>query len=369
VSTQTESRGRVATNSRWQTVWMPRGPSLVVAALVAVNVGYRWLISLPGYFWQDDYYITAWAEQNPLDSWYLFLPFSDHFQPLGFAIAWVCQRLFPGSYSAGMAWTAFVYAASIWVFYRLLVRLYGWRSQFYVVILLWGFSIFTVQSYLWYAASLYLAPYLLLVPLALWAAVACLDDPRAWRLGLVFLTATCAVLAHTFGAIVPVLTAAMIVAMRLGSPVSTSWWRSLMRQWLLIAVQAIPVATVAVFYLLRTSSGRGVALCLPRVRLDHHPWVGGWAVALQRLPFTGVPTPHAPRGFARRAVPCRTCNPRQDQATCLHALGIDDRGGQRTTGECDTRPWRGRYVAGHQVCGAGTHSTSTGNQLLHGFAL
>ncbi len=257
---QEELNGRRVAPSWLRAAWTPHGPSLVVAVLVVVNVGYRWLISLPGYFWQDDYYITAWAEQNPLDSWYLFLPFSDHFQPLGFALAWVCQRLFPGSYPAGMLWTAVVYAASIWVFYRLLVRLYGWRLQFYLLILLWGFSIFTVQSYLWYAASLYLAPYLLLVPLALWAAIAYLDDPRAWRLVAVFCTSVAAVLAHTFGAIVPVLTAALIVAMGLGSSTSTRWWRALARQWLLIVVQAIPVAMVVVFYLMRSSSGRGVTL-------------------------------------------------------------------------------------------------------------
>ncbi len=257
---QAEPRGQGLVTSWKRAAWTPHGPSVLVAVLVAINLGYRWLISLPGYFWQDDFYITAWAEQNPLDSWYLFLPFSDHFQPLGFALAWVCQRLFPGSYAAGMLWTAVIYAVSIWVFYRLLVRLYGWRPQFYLLMLLWGFSIFTVQSYLWYAASLYLAPYLLLVPLALWAAVVYLEDPRAWRLIVVLCTSAGAALAHTFGAIVPALTAALIIAMRLGSSSSTSWWRALGRQWLLIAVQAIPVVMVAVFYLMRSSSGRGVTL-------------------------------------------------------------------------------------------------------------
>ncbi len=260
MTSHAESRGRGPATSWWRTAWTPHGPSLLVGALAAINLGYRWLISLPGYFWQDDFYITAWAEQNPLDSWYLFLPFSDHFQPLGFALAWVSQRLFPGSYTAGMIWTAVIYAASIWIFYRLLVRLYGWRPQFYLVILLWGFSIFTVQSYLWYAASLYLAPYLLLVPLALWSAIAYLEDPRAWRLIVVFSTSVGAVLAHTFGAIVPVLTASLIIAMRLGSSSSTPWWRAFGRQWLLIAIQTIPVAMVVLFYLMRSSSGRGVTL-------------------------------------------------------------------------------------------------------------
>jgi hypothetical protein len=75
-------------DSRPRTRWRePKGPSLVVAGLVAVNAVYRWVIARPGYFWQDDYYITAWAKYNPLGFDYLFLPFSDHFQPLGFALA------------------------------------------------------------------------------------------------------------------------------------------------------------------------------------------------------------------------------------------------------------------------------------------
>jgi len=244
----------------WIRFWTPRGPSVVVAVLVMVNFAYRWLISLPGYFWQDDYYIMAWAEQNPLDSWYLFLPFSDHFQPLGFLLAWVSQRLFPGSYPAAMMWTALIYALSIWAFYRLLVRLYGWRTQFYLIILLWGFSIFTVQSFLWYAASLYLAPYLLLVPLALWSAVAYLDDPRPWRLVPVLLLSTAAMTAHTFGAIVPVLTAILIGVMRLGSSSAAPWWRAITGQWLLLGLQIVPVGMVLAFYVMRASSGKGVTI-------------------------------------------------------------------------------------------------------------
>lgn len=215
---------------------------------------------MPGYFWQDDYYITAWAQANPLNGWYLFLPFSDHFQPLGFGLAWISQRLFPGSYTAAMLWTALVYAASIWVFYRLLIQLYGWRTQFYLVLLLWSFSVFTVQSFLWYAASLYLAPYLLIVPLALLATVKYLDDPQWWRLVVVFCVSSLAVLAHTFGFVVPVLSAVLIAVMRLGSDSNSAWWLALRRQWLLLLVQVLPSILTVVFYLQRSASGRGVTL-------------------------------------------------------------------------------------------------------------
>lgn len=241
--------------------WLqPAFPSAMVAFLMVVNLAYRWVIAQPGYFWQDDFYITAWAQANPLNTWYLFLPFSDHFQPLGFAAAWVSQRIFPGSYPAAMFWTALVYAGSLWTFYRLLVRLFGWRTQFYLVLLVWGFSIFTVQSYLWYAASLYLAPYLLLVPWAIAAGVRYAQNPRAWRLVSAFVLSALCVAAHTFGTLVPVLTAVLIGTLGIGSPAGTSWWRAIRRQWRLLGAQLLPSVCVAIFYLQRSASGREVTV-------------------------------------------------------------------------------------------------------------
>ena len=83
---------------RW---FEPVAPSLVIAVMAFANLVYRVVISRPGYFWQDDFYITAWAKYNPFGPDYLFLPFSDHFQPLGFALAWFSQRSYPIPYEVG----------------------------------------------------------------------------------------------------------------------------------------------------------------------------------------------------------------------------------------------------------------------------
>jgi hypothetical protein len=250
-------RSRSARNTpRW---FAPTGPSCVILALAVANFIYRVLISRPGYFWQDDYYITAWAKYNPLGPDYLLLPFSDHFQPLGFALAWFSQRLFPGSYTAGMLWTALLYAASLWVMYRLLIALFGWRPQIMLVLVFWGFSIFTVQSYLWYAASLYLAPYLLLLPFALLCAAHYVAKPSWPWLLAVFGSSVLVVTAHTFGLALPALTALLIAVGAWGAS-SLPWWRRLVSQWRLLGAQAIPGLMVVAYYLNRASEGRDVTV-------------------------------------------------------------------------------------------------------------
>jgi hypothetical protein len=242
---------------RW---FEPRGPSLIVLALVAANLVYRLVAYRPGYFWQDDYYITAWAKFNPLGPDYLLLRFSDHFQPLGLAAAWVSQRLFPGSYSAAMTWTAILYAASIWVMYRLLLSIFGWRPQMLLVLLIWGFSVFTLQGYLWYAASIYLAPFLLLLPLALLMAVRYVAQPTVGRLIAAFAASALVVAAHTFGGSLVALTALLLAVGAVGSNHVGPWWRRVLVQWRLLLAQAVPSVVVLMFYVSRSADGKGVTI-------------------------------------------------------------------------------------------------------------
>ena len=238
----------------------PLGPSLVVVAMAVANLVYRLVASRPGYFWQDDYYITAWAKYNPLGPDYLFLRFSDHFQPLGLAAAWVSQRLFPASYDAAMTWTAILFAVSIWVMYRLLLAIFGWRPQMLFVLLFWGFSVFTLQGYLWYAAGLYLAPFLLLLPLALLAAVRYIAHPGPGRLLAAFSSSVLVVAAHTFGASLVVLTALLLAVGAIGVGEGATWWRRIRRQWRLLLAQVVPILAVLVYYVGRSSDGKGVTI-------------------------------------------------------------------------------------------------------------
>lgn len=266
-------------DSRWSRLVEPRGPSLLVALLVVANFVYRWVIAQPGYFWQDDYYIAAWAKFNPLSLSYVLLPFSDHFQPLGLTLAWVCQRLFPGSYAAAMCWTAMLYAISIWVFYRLLIQLFGWRNQLFLVLLLWGFSVFTLQSYLWYAASLYLAPFLVFVPLSLLAAIHYLRSPSALRLLWAFLSALLAVLSHTFAITVPLLT--LLLVFVVGVPFSSRQPGAsrARRIWPVLVAQCLPALLVALYYLDHKAGARDLTLA---------PW-DGVLFALRELVWVTVP--------------------------------------------------------------------------------
>ena len=248
------------TGRKWPSWCEPVGPSLMVVALMAANLIYRLVALRPGYFWQDDYYITAWAKFNPLGPDYLFLRFSDHFQPLGLAAAWVSQRLFPGSYSAAMTWTAVLYALSIWAMYRLLLSIFGWRPQIMLVLVFWGFSVFTLQSFLWYAASIYLAPYLLLLPVALLTAVRYVRTPSAMRLLLVFLSSVLVVAAHTFGLAVAALTALLIATGAIAGSSGVTWWRRLVAHWRLLVAQVLPGIAVLIYYVNRAADGKGVTV-------------------------------------------------------------------------------------------------------------
>lgn len=230
---------------------------LVVLGIVAANVLYRWLVSRPGYFWQDDYYLMTWAQANPLDLAYLMLPASDHFQPLGLALLWCAQHLFPGSYDAAFAWTTALYALSLWFLYRFLRTTYGWRIQLYLVLVLAGFSVFTLQSYLWYSASVWMAPLVCFSFLAFWMVARYRRSERRRDLALVLLAMTLAVLSHPFAAAVPVMVLALVLWVP-GGAVALTGVRAAVRAWRLWPVLALPFLLVPWFYL------RGTATITPR---------------------------------------------------------------------------------------------------------
>ena len=102
-----------------------------------------------------------------------------------------------------MIWTGVLYAASMWVLFRLLVRIFGWRTQFYLLIVVLGFSSLTLQGYLWYSVSIWLAPltfFTLLTLLVSWNYVLA---PRWWRLVLVLVVTTLTVGTHEFSGVRP----------------------------------------------------------------------------------------------------------------------------------------------------------------------
>lgn len=230
---------------------------LVVLGVVLANIVYRWIISRPGYFWQDDYFMMMWAKQNPLSLDYLLLPASDHFQPLGLALLWVSQRLFPGSYDAAFAWTTALYALSLWFLYRWLRVTFGWRVQFYLVLVVAGFSVFTLQAYLWYASSVWMAPLVCFSFLTLWMVGRYRSRPSRRALALVLVAMTLTVLSHPFALAVPVMVVALVATVPTGGDPRTGL-RAVFRAWRLWPVLALPFMLVPWFYL------RGLGTGTPR---------------------------------------------------------------------------------------------------------
>lgn len=232
----------------------PSRTDLVVLGIIVANVVYRWIISRPGYFWQDDYFMMMWAQENPLSLDYLLLPASDHFQPLGLALLWVAQRLFPGSYDAAFAWTTALYALSLWFLYRFLRVTFGWRVQLYLVLVLAGFSVFTLQAYLWYASSVWMAPLVCGSFLTLWMVARYRDRPSRGALALVLVSMTATVLSHPFAVAVPVMVVALVSAVPVRDDARTGVG-ALARSWRLWPVLALPFMLVPWFYLRGTDTG------------------------------------------------------------------------------------------------------------------
>ena len=263
----------------------PSRTDLAVVGIIAANLLYRWLISRPGYFWQDDYFMMSWAKANGLTRDYLFLPASDHFQPLGLALLWVAQHVSPGSYDLAFAWTAVLYGASLWFLYRFLLVTFGWRVQFYLVLMFAGFSVFTLQAYLWYAASVWMAPLVCFSFLTLWLAARYRRQPSRRALVLVLLSMTAAVLSHPFAAAVPVLVLVLTACVPTATDPRTGW-RALVRTWRLWPVLILPFALIPWFYL------RGQATVTPRVfsaptaaSFVGHEWLTGVAPGVAGGPW------------------------------------------------------------------------------------
>lgn len=226
----------------------------MVLLLCLLQLGYRWWASRPGYFWQDDYFLIAWADANPLRP-FVTLPFSDHFQPLGLSLLWLCQHLAPGSYDAAMLWTATVYAASMWMLYRLLDEVFGWRAQLYIPLLISFFSALTLQAYLWYSVSVWLAPYIFFSLVTLRAGWAYAQRRGALRLLFAGAAMTALVLAHQFAVLVPVLLLGMLaVVPHVGTAGRSLGIRAVLRYWRLWVVLVLPTALLVVYYAQRFST-------------------------------------------------------------------------------------------------------------------
>lgn len=117
--------------------------------------------ALNGYFGQDDFIFThraAHAAAHDLD--YLFQIYSGHVQPGVFLYVWIVTTIAPLNFTVAMAPLLVVHALTLWLCWRVLVRLFGSRWAVVVAFAVFACSPLILFPTLWWAYALQLLPIL-----------------------------------------------------------------------------------------------------------------------------------------------------------------------------------------------------------------
>ena len=141
----------------------PRSPVAVVALLVAAVpfVVHAWA-ALNGYFGQDDFIFTyRAAHAAPYDLDYLFQVYSGHIQPGAFLYTWAVTAVAPLNFPVAIVPLLVVHALTLWLCWRVLVRLFGSRWAVVVAFAVFACSPLILFPTLWFAYALQLLPVLL----------------------------------------------------------------------------------------------------------------------------------------------------------------------------------------------------------------
>ncbi len=154
----------------WQErVSRPANVVFVGVGMILVQLAYRAWAVQGGWFLIDDYGFLANGVGRDLSWHYLFTPYGDHQQPLGFLIVWAVSQSTPYDWflasTITMAFQALASAACL-VF---LLRLCGRRWSVLVPLAFYLFSVVTLPGFMWWAAAIRQVPLQLFAFLAMTA--------------------------------------------------------------------------------------------------------------------------------------------------------------------------------------------------------
>ena len=239
----------------------------MVAAVIAAVVLARMVVSLRGYLVADDFAFRYWAATQPLGYDYLFQSYGGHVNPIGLLNQWILQALFPGSHIALVLFTTALTLAAFgfmaWMVWDITERIVGPI----VVVLMMGTLLFGLESYLWWAASIYAAPYLLFTCAGAFFVVRWL---RSGRDRWIWVAVCCAVAAsfsfsRGFMAIVLMFIVAAAVPVRRGGALGPlAAWRSKPTAWLSMTAGATLAVILVLVNSARISRDGFSWLALPR---------------------------------------------------------------------------------------------------------
>ena len=186
-------RGRVPGSSGARQVW----PSpAVVSRCVAARVGtprilwsilpvlvavvlLRSVLSLRGYLYLDDFAFRYWAATSPFGTEYLLRSYGGHVNPVGLAVQWVMQVVFPGSYLALALYSLTMFALALGIFAAIVWEVTGSRGASILAVALAGVSLFGFEVTVWWAASIYAAAFQVFLLLTVYAAIRAVRDRKS----------------------------------------------------------------------------------------------------------------------------------------------------------------------------------------------
>ena len=150
----------------------------IIPALFAV-VLLRSVLSLRGYLYLDDYAFRYWAHTSPFGYDYLLRSYGGHVNPIGLAVQWVLQAVFPGSHIALAVYSLAMFAVALGIFAAIVWQVTRSRTASVFAIAVAGVSLFGFEVTAWWAASIYAAAYQVFLLLTVYAGIRAVRDRTA----------------------------------------------------------------------------------------------------------------------------------------------------------------------------------------------
>ncbi len=256
MATPTDSLGATTDDSARTGLFAGRRGAIVgIGSLIVTVTVVRLVISLRGYFLEDDFAILYRAARQPWSVAYAFEPYNDHISPIGYSLQWILQAWFPGSHVAVVLFTGFLWAATLVLLAGLIWECTGRPRAVVLSTVVAGLGMFTFEIGTWWCTTVYSMTYLAAVSGALWALARTLRRGAPWSLVLVAFAVAALCDSKGFLSLVLLFAFASGVALRPdGAPGALGAWRMLRPLWVSSSIVA---SAILLLTLIKTSGLQG----------------------------------------------------------------------------------------------------------------
>lgn len=255
----------------------------VLLAVAVLLTGARSLLALRGFFYSDDYGLRYRAATQALDLDFLTQTYNGHVNPVGWSLAWLAQRAFPGSYVAVVAVLAILWVATLLVAGWLAVELTDKLMPAILTMLILSVTPFQWDVSVWWSAAIYAIPYQLFMLLTIAALVRtrAMESPGAFRwLATAFYLLAC--LSFSRGVMGLLLVFVCVTCLPwggrapMGAKQGWSWGRDVWASMLGVAALTGAFVVVRIWASDRPSGDPGAVVRATRDMLTHNILPGLW---------------------------------------------------------------------------------------------